>query len=131
MEGLIPFVYRAIMQQRNSTGQSLLRSALNDSPSASYSRLPTGESGRFQATNFHVLRQDHGFSTSSSPSSAAHRRSGTSTSFIINSLDTSVKLSTLTEVDHSFPRMPARLETQLISSSRENKCTPNRLNIHL
>ncbi|KVH95051.1 hypothetical protein Ccrd_002880 [Cynara cardunculus var. scolymus] len=64
------------MQQRNgggSGGHSLLRSAVNDSPSASYVRLPTGESGRFQASNFHVFRSDHGFSTSSSPS-AAHRR---------------------------------------------------------
>ncbi|KAI3677944.1 hypothetical protein L6452_37218 [Arctium lappa] len=68
------------MQQRNGGGHSLLRSAVNDSPSASYVRLPTGESGRFQASNFHVFRSDHGFSTSSSPSSAAHRRTATSTS---------------------------------------------------
>ncbi|KAI3806598.1 hypothetical protein L1987_22507 [Smallanthus sonchifolius] len=76
MEGLIPFVYRAIMQQKNAGGPSLLRSVLNDSPSASYARLPTGDSGRFQASNFHILRSDYGFSTSSSPS-AAHRRTAT------------------------------------------------------
>ncbi|KAK1412946.1 hypothetical protein QVD17_34578 [Tagetes erecta] len=79
MEGLIPFVYRAIMQQKNAGGQSLFRSALNDSPSSSYVRLPTGESGRFQASNFHILRSDHGFSTTSSPS-GAHRRSAASSS---------------------------------------------------
>nr|GEX85497.1 hypothetical protein [Tanacetum cinerariifolium] len=80
MEGLIPLVYKAIMQRNvNAGGQSLLRSVLNDSPSASYARLPTGDSGRFQASNFQFIRSDHGFSTSSSPS-AIHRRSVTTTS---------------------------------------------------
>ncbi|KAL8261593.1 hypothetical protein R6Q59_025642 [Mikania micrantha] len=77
MEGLIPFVYRAIMQQKNAGGPSLFGSGFNDSPSASYARLPTGDSGRFQASNFRVLRADHGFATSSSPSSATHRRTAT------------------------------------------------------
>ncbi|KAI3819931.1 hypothetical protein L1987_13784 [Smallanthus sonchifolius] len=84
MEGLIPFVYRAIMQQKNAGGQSLLRSTLNDSPSSSYVRLRTGESGRFQASNFHILRSDHVFSTSSSPSSATHRRTATAPSSEFN-----------------------------------------------
>ncbi|KAJ0521313.1 hypothetical protein HanIR_Chr10g0469451 [Helianthus annuus] len=65
------------MQQKNTGGQSLLRSAFNDSPSASYVRLPTGDSGRFQASNFHIFRSEHGLATSSSPSSATHRRTAT------------------------------------------------------
>ncbi|KAD1826792.1 hypothetical protein E3N88_23976 [Mikania micrantha] len=44
---------------------------------ASPAKLPTGDSGRFQASNFRVLRADHGFATSSSPSSATHRRTAT------------------------------------------------------
>ncbi|KAL8252827.1 hypothetical protein R6Q59_036520 [Mikania micrantha] len=85
MEGLIPFVYRAITQQKNNGGQSLLRSVISDSPSASYIRLPTGDSGRFQASNFHVFRSDNiGYSTSSSPSTATHRRAATVPSSELN-----------------------------------------------
>lgn len=59
MEGLIPFVYKAIVQYKN------------ESPSASYMRLPTGDSGRFQISDNQVFQSDYGnFSTTSSPSSS-------------------------------------------------------------
>ncbi|KAI3506038.1 hypothetical protein L1887_28391 [Cichorium endivia] len=62
MEGLIPFVYRAIMQPKNDV-------------SSSYVRLPTGDSGRFQASDNSVFRSDQRRSTTSPlPSSATHRR---------------------------------------------------------
>lgn len=48
MEGLIPFVYKAIVQYRNC-GQVSLGSLLFDEPPPSYyMRLP-GDSGRFQS----------------------------------------------------------------------------------
>ncbi|WOG94454.1 hypothetical protein DCAR_0313750 [Daucus carota subsp. sativus] len=63
MEGLIPFVYRAIVQYRNGGDMG---SFLSESPSAAYMRLP-GDSGRFQA-----LQANHrGKSPCSSPSKAA------------------------------------------------------------
>lgn len=62
MEGLIPFVYRAIMQPKN-----------DDAPS-SYVRLPTGDSGRFQSSHINVFRSDQGRSSASPlPSSTTHR----------------------------------------------------------
>ncbi|PWA43732.1 hypothetical protein CTI12_AA532890 [Artemisia annua] len=65
MEGLIPLVYRAIMQQKEEV----------PSVSSSYVRLPSGDSGRFQASNINIFRSDKGFSSSStSPSSTSHRR---------------------------------------------------------
>ncbi|KAE8692441.1 hypothetical protein F3Y22_tig00110833pilonHSYRG00062 [Hibiscus syriacus] len=52
MEGLIPFVYRAIVQYKNGKEEHhVLASWFNDSPSASYTRLPTGDSGRFQMSD--------------------------------------------------------------------------------
>lgn len=67
MEGLIPFVYRAIVQYR-SGGQGgpvgLLR--LDESPSGSYMRLP-GESGRFRLPEIHAQL----FSSPSPPRSPA------------------------------------------------------------
>ncbi|XVE76421.1 hypothetical protein DITRI_Ditri12bG0171400 [Diplodiscus trichospermus] len=65
MEGLIPFVYRAIVQYKNGR-EGVLTTWFDDSPSASYMRLPTGDSGRFQISDTQVF-QDHGnFSASSS-----------------------------------------------------------------
>lgn len=46
MEGLIPFVYKAIMQYKNGKEGSI-GSWICESPSYSYMRLP-GDSGRFQ-----------------------------------------------------------------------------------
>nr|AGS78072.1 legume-specific protein [Aeschynomene indica] len=46
MEGLIPFVYKAIMQYKNGNEGSI-RTWICESPSYSYMRLP-GDSGRFQ-----------------------------------------------------------------------------------
>ena len=73
MEGLIPFVYRAIVQYKNGREGHVLATWFNESPSASYMRLPTEDSGRFQISDKQVFRSDYGnFSTSSSsPSSMA------------------------------------------------------------
>ncbi|XWS67116.1 hypothetical protein CRYUN_Cryun05aG0259200 [Craigia yunnanensis] len=71
MEGLIPFVYRAIVQYKNGR-EGVLTTWFHESPSASYMRLPTGESGRFQLSDKQVFQSDYGnFSTSSSPSPMA------------------------------------------------------------
>ncbi|KAK6943613.1 hypothetical protein RJ641_024715 [Dillenia turbinata] len=69
MEGLIPFVCRAIQRYKNG-GQVSIMTILSDSPSASYIRLP-GDSGRFQAPDFQFLRSDYGFSTPASASSTS------------------------------------------------------------
>lgn len=65
MEGLIPFVYRAIVQYKNG-GQ---RSWLSESPSCSYILLP-GDSGRFQTSDIQLFRSDYAFSATSSSSMA-------------------------------------------------------------
>ncbi|KAH6798412.1 hypothetical protein C2S51_034896 [Perilla frutescens var. frutescens] len=71
MEGLIPFLYRAIIQYRNG-GEGLIGSTwLHDSPPASYVRLP-GDSGRFSISGIEVSRPGCGCST---PSSAAEEDS--------------------------------------------------------
>ncbi|KAJ9185255.1 hypothetical protein P3X46_004910 [Hevea brasiliensis] len=80
MEGLIPFVYRAIMQYKNGK-EGPLGSWLNDSPSAHYMRLP-GDSGRFQASEIRLFGSDCGFSTA------------TSTSANFNSTTTQILVST-------------------------------------
>lgn len=59
MEGLIPFVYKAIVQYKNGKQRSNVSSWFCDSPSYSYMKLSAGDSGRFQ--NFDA--------SSSSPSS--------------------------------------------------------------
>ena len=81
MEGLIPFVYRAIVQYKNGREGHVLATWFTESPSPSYMRLPTGDSGRFQISDKQVFQSDYGkFSTSSSsPSSMA----ATSTTQII------------------------------------------------
>nr|KYP66520.1 hypothetical protein KK1_012816 [Cajanus cajan] len=64
MEGLIPFVYKAIMQYKSGK-EGPIGSWICDSPSYSYMRLP-GDSGRFQI-------QAPSFSApSASPSSNNH-----------------------------------------------------------
>ncbi|XP_031104292.1 uncharacterized protein LOC116007685 [Ipomoea triloba] len=71
MEGLIPFVYRAIMDYKNGGRQGGMMNYAcmsNESPSASYMRLP-GDSGRFEASDIQL-----GFSTSSASPSAASKR---------------------------------------------------------
>ncbi|CAA2954728.1 Hypothetical predicted protein [Olea europaea subsp. europaea] len=71
MEGLIPFVYKAIVQYKNG-GQGHIGTWLSESPSASYMRL-SGDSGRFQTSEVQLFRSDSGFSTSTSPPSATKR----------------------------------------------------------
>ncbi|KAL3839487.1 hypothetical protein ACJIZ3_024078 [Penstemon smallii] len=61
MEGLIPFVYRAIVQYK-SGGDAWI----NESP---YMRLP-GDSGRFSTSDVNLFRQDCGFATYSPPPSS-------------------------------------------------------------
>ncbi|XVE96927.1 hypothetical protein REPUB_Repub02eG0266200 [Reevesia pubescens] len=73
MEGLIPFVYRAIVEYKNGREDGhVLATWFNDSPSASYMRLPTGDSGRFQISDHkQVFQSDYGnFPTSSSTTSS-------------------------------------------------------------
>ncbi|CAA0836369.1 Unknown protein [Striga hermonthica] len=75
MEGLIPFVYKAIVQYKNG-GQGLIsRTWINESPSASYMRLP-GDSGRFQATEIQLFRPDRGFAACSPARPAAGQAIG-------------------------------------------------------
>ncbi|KAJ8484780.1 hypothetical protein OPV22_017265 [Ensete ventricosum] len=62
MEGLIPFVYRAILHYAHGEEAPLRNSWLDDSPSASYMRLP-GDSGRLRSPEIRLR--------SSSPSAAA------------------------------------------------------------
>ncbi|KAE8686995.1 hypothetical protein F3Y22_tig00111027pilonHSYRG00687 [Hibiscus syriacus] len=66
MEGLIPFVYRAIVQYKNGREDHVLATWFNDSPSPSYIRLPTGDSGRFQISDERVFEADNYVSSSSS-----------------------------------------------------------------
>ncbi|KDP24562.1 hypothetical protein JCGZ_25126 [Jatropha curcas] len=77
MEGLIPFVYRAIMQHRNGKEGPLDSWLMSESPSASYMRLP-GDSGRFQASEIQIFGSDYGFSTTSSTSATANMNSSSS-----------------------------------------------------
>ncbi|ONK76892.1 uncharacterized protein A4U43_C02F930 [Asparagus officinalis] len=60
MEGLIPYVYKAIVQYRNGGGAPLGGTWFNESPPASYIRLPGG-SGRFRASE---IRQRSALCTS-------------------------------------------------------------------
>ncbi|CAJ1949447.1 unnamed protein product [Sphenostylis stenocarpa] len=70
MEGLIPFVYKAVMQYKNGK-QGAIGSWLCDSPSYSYMKLP-GDSGRFQTSATSLFGSDSGHSSSSSkPSSSS------------------------------------------------------------
>ncbi|WOL01995.1 hypothetical protein Cni_G10714 [Canna indica] len=69
MEGLIPFVYRVVVRRSHGAGNAppLKTMLFNDSPSASYMRLPAGDSGRLLLSSEIQLFS----STSSVPSSAA------------------------------------------------------------
>ncbi|XP_041027492.1 uncharacterized protein LOC121267606 [Juglans microcarpa x Juglans regia] len=91
MEGLIPFVYRAIMQYKH---EKEIPSALgsywfNESPSASYMRLPGGDSGRFQTSDHIQLlcSSDHQyrFSASTSSPSSSSRAPSSTTQIIVSS----------------------------------------------
>ncbi|MCD7459300.1 hypothetical protein HAX54_040561 [Datura stramonium] len=66
MEGLIPFVYKAIVEYKNGRA-----TWMPESPSASYMRLP-GDSGRFETSDLQIFgHADSIFSTTSSSSSSA------------------------------------------------------------
>ncbi|GAA0148160.1 hypothetical protein LIER_07681 [Lithospermum erythrorhizon] len=66
MEGLIPFVYRAIIQYKNGGRLALAGPwrLVGDeaSPSASYMRLP-GDSGRFKVTDVKISGSNQGESS--------------------------------------------------------------------
>ncbi|XP_028783427.1 uncharacterized protein LOC114739527 [Neltuma alba] len=86
MEGLIPFVYRAIMQYRNGK-EGAMGSWLCESPSYSYVRLSGGDSGRFQ-TSASALLADYGFSATAQPaksSSSPSNNSSSATQFLAQS----------------------------------------------
>ncbi|CAN6576280.1 unnamed protein product [Malus baccata var. baccata] len=58
MEGLIPFVYKAIVEYKNGRhggGHHVLNSWLCESPSVSYIRLPSGDSDRFESSDFQLF----------------------------------------------------------------------------
>ncbi|KAF3775961.1 hypothetical protein EJ110_NYTH48379 [Nymphaea thermarum] len=74
MEGLIPFLYNAIVQSRTGNyGGALGASWLAESPSASYMRLP-GDSGRFQI-EVPLIRPDLGSTSTSTAVQSPIRRS--------------------------------------------------------
>ncbi|OIT28169.1 PREDICTED: uncharacterized protein LOC109212984 [Nicotiana attenuata] len=67
MEGLIPLVYKAIVEYKNAGRATWI----NESPSASYMRLP-GDSGRFETSDIQLFgHADTRFSTTSSSSPSA------------------------------------------------------------
>ncbi|KAK4270364.1 hypothetical protein QN277_023406 [Acacia crassicarpa] len=92
MEGLIPFVYRAIVQYRNGK-EGALGAWLCESPSYSYVRLAGGDSGRFQTSASALLSDYYGFSSATAPpaksssSSPSYNNSSSSsaTQFIVQS----------------------------------------------
>jgi hypothetical protein len=67
MEGLIPFVYKTIMQYKGEKEGSI-GSWICESPSYSYMRLPTGDSGRFQIQTTSSLSSSSSNPVSSSAS---------------------------------------------------------------
>ncbi|KAL5712535.1 hypothetical protein ACHQM5_014697 [Ranunculus cassubicifolius] len=73
MEGLIPIMYRAIVEYKRGGG-TVIGSTGNESPSSSYMRL-AGDSGRLQGSEVQMLlRHDQVFthSTVSQPQSPHH-----------------------------------------------------------
>ncbi|KAI9115995.1 hypothetical protein K1719_012925 [Acacia pycnantha] len=76
MEGLIPFVYKAIVQYKNGK-EGPLGSFFSESPSYSYMRLPSGgDSGRFQTSASALLSDNYGFTSSSSSATQVLASSG-------------------------------------------------------
>lgn len=67
MEGLIPFVYKAIIDYKNTRQGGMT----SESPLGSYMRLP-GDSGRFEMSDIQLFGSpDSGFSMNSSASSTS------------------------------------------------------------
>ncbi|CAD5178313.1 unnamed protein product [Musa acuminata subsp. malaccensis] len=54
MEGLIPFLYRAFVRYSNGEQSPMRNILFNESPSASYMRLP-GDSGRLLSSEIHFF----------------------------------------------------------------------------
>ncbi|XP_055808144.1 uncharacterized protein LOC129876681 [Solanum dulcamara] len=66
MEGLIPFVYKAIVEYKNGR-----ETWMSESPSASYMKL-SGDSGRYEMSDLQIFGHvDSMFSTTSSSSPSA------------------------------------------------------------
>ncbi|KAL9674396.1 hypothetical protein QQ045_030668 [Rhodiola kirilowii] len=55
MEGLLPYVYKTLVQYKNGNGAHIG----NESPSYSYVKLH-GESGRFHSSDYQVFQSDIG-----------------------------------------------------------------------
>ncbi|KAL0916238.1 hypothetical protein M5K25_013731 [Dendrobium thyrsiflorum] len=70
MEGIIPFVYKAIVQYRSGGQSPMGVTWLQEFPSVSYVRLP-GDSGRFRPP----LELGQMFTSSSPPPPAATKQS--------------------------------------------------------
>lgn len=102
MEGLIPFVYKAIMQYRNGK-EGAIGTWICESPSYSYVRLSSGnDSGRFQTSaSSALLLSDYGFSSapppvkSSSSPSINNNSSSSLTQFLVQSSGAQVSSSPL------------------------------------
>ncbi|PWZ11098.1 hypothetical protein Zm00014a_012291 [Zea mays] len=78
MEGLIPFIYRAVVRYRKEEGRVSLGDLFFDEPSSptSYFRLPGGaDSGRYQqVTSSDLLSSQTTTSTASSGAAGVARR---------------------------------------------------------
>ncbi|OWM81790.1 uncharacterized protein LOC116197452 [Punica granatum] len=98
MEGLIPLVYRAIVQYKNGN-QGPSSAWFPESPSTSYMRLP-GDSGRFQASDLQFFRSSdqYSLSTSTSSSSPSRGRPASNTQVIVSP----------TRIQSPLPRMTTR-----------------------
>ncbi|KAI4331671.1 hypothetical protein MLD38_029834 [Melastoma candidum] len=80
MEGLIPFLYRAIVQYKGGEQQPAWS---YDSPSAAYTRLP-GDSGASEHIG-QIFRPEYIFSLSGSSSSSNNRAAAVTTQVIMAS----------------------------------------------
>ncbi|OWM67186.1 hypothetical protein CDL15_Pgr000638 [Punica granatum] len=100
MEGLIPFVYRTLVEHKNTGRQGPLSSWLDESPSASYLRL-AGDSGRSQNAN--LLQSDYGVSVASlPPSREASPRASTSEVIVSTGIESPVSRLTSRRVAGNY-----------------------------
>ncbi|XXG75294.1 hypothetical protein AAC387_Pa07g3830 [Persea americana] len=78
MEGLIPYVYKAIVEYRKCEQGRKAGSRFKESPSASSSRL-LGDSKQYQSSQMQFFEPDHALSLSSPSSTSQLISSGTTT----------------------------------------------------
>ncbi|GMH23066.1 hypothetical protein Nepgr_024909 [Nepenthes gracilis] len=82
MEGLIPFMYRAIVQYKNG-GHDSVGSWFDDSRSSSYVRLSGGDSGRFRPSDISLPGSDYSFSFTASPRASTTGSSSSTARLIV------------------------------------------------